>query len=171
MKLELEQFKSVVRDTVLVSIDLLLINERGEVLVGRRRHGPARDRIFVPGGRVLKGETLAAALRRVVRQETGLAVPPDQVVVQGIYDHIYADSCFEDPGISTQYVVIACRCPVNSGASIVADQQHESLHFMPIADLMSNPQVHPYTKSYFQSNAENLFLGGASGAAPSDITE
>ncbi len=171
MKLGLEQFKSVVRDTVLVSLDLLMINELGEVLVGRRRHGPARDYFFVPGGRVMKGETLASALRRVAMHETGLTVSADQVVLHGIYDHAYADSCFDDPVISTQYVVIACRCRVNSGAPIIADQQHESLQFMSIADLMANPHVHSYTKSYFQRNAENLFLGGASRVAPSDIAE
>jgi colanic acid biosynthesis protein WcaH len=171
MKLGLEQFKNVVRDTVLVSLDLILINDRGEVLVGRRRHGPARECIFVPGGRVMKGETLPAALRRVVKQETGLTVSPDGVVLHGIYDHVYPDSCFDDPAISTQYVVIACRCPVNCGAAIVADQQHESLQFMPIAELMENTQVHPYTKSYFQKDAGNLFLGTASGAAPQDIAE
>ncbi len=170
MKLGLEQFKNIVRDTVLVSLDLLLINERGEVLVGRRKHGPARDCIFVPGGRVMKGETLSAALQRVAMHETGLTVSPDDAVLHGIYDHIYADSCFDDPAISTQYVVIACRCPVKSGAPIIADQQHESLHFMSIADLMANGEVHSYTKSYFQKNAENLFLGEAFGVAL-DITE
>jgi colanic acid biosynthesis protein WcaH len=171
MKLGLENFKNVVRDTVLVSLDLIFINEQDEVLVGRRRHGPARNYIFVPGGRVMKGETLAGALRRVVKQETGLSVSPNEVVLQGIYDHMYSDSCFEDPAISTQYVVIACRCPVSSGVSITPDQQHESLDFMPIAKLMANPQVHPYTKNYFQKDAENLFLGTVSGEAPSDMVE
>jgi colanic acid biosynthesis protein WcaH len=160
MKLGLEQFKSVVRDTVLVSLDLLLINERGEVLVRRRRNGPARDYFFAPGGRVMKGETLAAALQRVAKQETGLTVSPDQVVLHGIYDHIFDDSCFEDAAISTQYVVITCRCAISSDASITADQLHESLRFVPIADLMADPQVHPYTRKYFQDHSENLFLGG-----------
>lgn len=169
MKLAFEEFKTIVRDAVLVSLDLLLINERGEVLVGRRRHGPARDYFFVPGGRVMKGETLAAALRRVAKQEAGLNVSPDQVVLHGIYDHFYEDSCFEDTAISTQYVVIACRCAINSDAPIVADEQHESLHFLPIADLMADPQVHPYTKKYFEGHAENLFLGGAPITIPADI--
>ncbi len=169
MKLALEEFKTIVRDTVLVSLDLLMINERGEVLVGRRTHEPARDYFFVPGGRVMKGETLAAALHRVAKQETGLNVSADQVVIHGIYDHVYDDNCFDDTAISTQYVVIACRCAINSNAWIVADHQHESLHFMPIADLIVDPQVHPYTKNYFCEHAENLFLSGASTITPAGI--
>lgn len=159
MKLELERFKSVVRDTVLVSLDLILINERGEVLVGRRKNGPACDYLFVPGGRVMKGEALAAALQRVAAQETGLTLSPSEVVLHGVYDHFYDDSCFEDRSISTQYVVIACLCKVDSGVSIRADQQHQSLDFLPIADLMASPLVHSYTKNYFRRDAENLFLG------------
>jgi colanic acid biosynthesis protein WcaH len=114
--------------------------------------------MFVPGGRVMKGETLTAALRRVIVQETGLTIEPEQFVLQGIYDHTYSDSCFDDPDLSTQYVVIACRCSVRSEAVIVADDQHETLHFTPIANILANPQIHPYVKNYFREHAENRFL-------------
>lgn len=160
MRLASAQFKAIVQDTVLVSLDLLFINERNEVLVGRRKHGPARNYLFVPGWRVMKGGTLAAALRRVAEQETRLSVSPDQIVLHGIYAHIYDDSCFEDTTISTQYVVITCSCAINSDAPIDLDQQHEDLHFVPIADLIADPHVHPYTQRYLQEHAENLFLSG-----------
>jgi len=160
IKLGLEQFKAVVRDTVLVSLDLLLINERGELLIGRRTHAPARGYAFVPGGRVMKGETLAIALQRIAKEETGLDLTLNQVVLHGIYDHIYDDSCFDDASISTQYVVIACRCAVSSDAQVFSDQQHESLHFMPVAEIIADPRVHPYTKMYFDEHAENLFFRG-----------
>jgi colanic acid biosynthesis protein WcaH len=163
MRLAVEQFKNVVRDTVLVALDLLLINERGEVLVGRRLNAPARNYLFVPGGRIMKGESVAAALQRVVMEEVGLNLSSDEFVLQGIYDHCYEDNCFGDPDISTQYVVIACRCRIRPGASVVADQQHESLRFVPIADLLADSQTHPYTKSYFVENASNLFLGEGGG--------
>jgi colanic acid biosynthesis protein WcaH len=160
MKLTYDDFKAIVHGTVLVSLDLLLVNERGEVLVGRRTRAPARNYLFVPGGRVMKGESLAVALQRVVKLETGLNLTVNDFVLHGIYDHIYDDSCFEDSGISTQYVVIACQCAVSSSASIVADWQHESLHFMSIADIIEDNEVHPYTKNYFHEHARNLFFRG-----------
>jgi colanic acid biosynthesis protein WcaH len=159
-RLSSEQFRNVVRDTVLVSLDLLLVNERGEVLVGQRRNAPALGCLFVPGGRVMKGETLRSALRRVAKQETGLDLELGQVELQGVYDHIYEDSCFDDSGISTQYVVIACRGFISSDTPIASDQQHESLRFVPIASLLRDPRVHPNTKAYFREHPENLFLGG-----------
>jgi colanic acid biosynthesis protein WcaH len=159
-QLSSEQFRNVVRDTVLLALDLVLINERDEVLVGCRRNAPARGWLFVPGGRVMKGETLASAFARVVKQETGLDLALDRVVLQGVYDHIYEDSAFEDSAVSTQYVAIACRGFVDSDAPIACDGQHESLEFVPIAGLLADPRVHPNTKAYFRENPENLFLGG-----------
>jgi colanic acid biosynthesis protein WcaH len=165
MKLPLEQFKAIVRDSVLVSLDVLLINEREELLVGRRMHRPAQGYLFVPGGRVLKGETLSAALGRIVLQETGLIVAPGQFVFHGIYDHVYSESCFNDADISTQYVVIACRCSISSDVNIVSDEQHKDLHFMPITKIVSDAQVHPYVKNYFCLHAENMFLGSVAEAS------
>jgi colanic acid biosynthesis protein WcaH len=159
MKLAPEQFKAIVRDTVLVSLDLLLINERGELLVGRRLHQPAQNYLFVPGGRVMKGETLGAALQRIAKQETGLDLSPEQVELHGIYDHFYAENCFGDSELSTQYIVIACRSAISAESVIIADPQHESLYFMPIADVIADPKTHQYVKNYFDDQAENRFLG------------
>jgi colanic acid biosynthesis protein WcaH len=158
MKLNLDQFKHVVDNTVLVSLDLLLINQRNQVLVGRRLHAPARGYLFVPGGRIHKGETVTEALMRIAAQETGLCLSLDQVVLHGIYDHIYTDSFFEEPAISTQYVVIACRYAVRSDVPMLADEQHENLCFMPISELLMSPEVHPYTKNYFREAPNNSFV-------------
>jgi len=44
----------------------------GNLLLIRRGHGPAAGQWSVPGGRVEHGETLAEAVTREVREETGL---------------------------------------------------------------------------------------------------
>lgn len=46
----------------------------GRLLVVERAHDPGAGRWSLPGGRVEAGETLAAAVVRELREETGLAV-------------------------------------------------------------------------------------------------
>ena len=56
----------------LISIDLLVQNEHGEYLLGLRNNRPAQGYWFVPGGRVLKNETLDGAFKRLTFEELGI---------------------------------------------------------------------------------------------------
>lgn len=52
----------------------------GRIVVVRRGQAPARGLWSLPGGRVEAGETLAEAVRREVKEETGLDVDVQQVI-------------------------------------------------------------------------------------------
>ena len=67
-----DEFAQVVRNTPLVSIDLIISNPGQCVLVGLRTNEPAKGKWFVPGGVVLKYERLADAFARIVKAEIGL---------------------------------------------------------------------------------------------------
>ena len=55
-------------------VGAVVLDDAGRLLLVRRRNAPGRGLWSVPGGRVEPGETLAAAVAREVREETGLAV-------------------------------------------------------------------------------------------------
>lgn len=59
---------------------------RGRVLLVRRGQAPLKGRWSLPGGLVEAGEELAAALRREIREETGLKVEPLEVI--GVFERI-----------------------------------------------------------------------------------
>ncbi|VEA35909.1 glycosyl transferase in colanic acid biosynthesis [Salmonella enterica subsp. enterica] len=69
MFLRQEDFAAVVRTTPLISLDFIVENGQGEILLGQRLNRPAQGYWFVPGGRVCKDETLEAAFARLTQAE------------------------------------------------------------------------------------------------------
>lgn len=153
MNLTPDDFTLVIDSTPLVSIDLIIRNADGEVLLGLRRNRPARDFWFVPGGRIRKNEALRDAVRRIARVELG--VEPQSWALQGAYDHIYDDNALERPGVNTHYVALGCRCVLPQDSCIAPDTQHAELRWWPLAALLADPQVHANTKRYFEESPVN----------------
>lgn len=118
-----ETFKSIIQHTPLISIDLIVRNEQGHVLLGKRVNAPAKGYWFVPGGRVRKNETLDDAFVRLVREELGIesGVTRADAKFLGIFEHFYDDNVFDDE-VSTHYVVLGYEVKLEIGK--VISQQH-----------------------------------------------
>ena len=57
----------------LACIDLLIVHNY-KLLVMLRKNDPAKGEWFVPGGRILKGETFDEAVYRIIHKETKLSL-------------------------------------------------------------------------------------------------
>ena len=134
----------------LVSIDLILRDPQDCVLVGWRNNAPARASWFVPGGIVRKNERLDEAFLRILKGETGLEIPRSAARLLGAYEHIYPDNRFGDPGYNTHYVVLGHELRLETRPVITPDSQHGEMRWMPVAELLSRPDVHENTKAYFR---------------------
>lgn len=146
-----EDFLHVVRHAPLVSVDLIVENPDGEVLLGLRENEPARGTWFVPGGVVRKGERLAAAVARVMRDELGVRIDPggaDGVAFLGAFEHLYDTNFAGIEGVGTHYVVLAHRVRLPRDTALTADAQHGRLRWWRWAEAVASPAVHPYTKAY-----------------------
>ena len=144
------RFVEIVRDTPLVSVDLVLLRDGREVLLGLRTNRPAQGTWFVPGGRVLKNERRLDALQRVAQRELGIAdihaLAPEFL---GPFEHFYPDCFAGDNGVSTHYVVLAHVVPVPAGYEIPGqDDQHEALRWWPLDEAEAEPAVHRFTRDY-----------------------
>jgi len=122
-----EKFLDVIDSTPLVSIDLLLEDKDGRVLLGKRMNKPAKDYWFVPGGRVRKNERLSDAIIRISMTELGIEITIDQAQLMGAFDHIYADNFAGKEGINTHYVAMGYQVKMITNLSIESDDQHSDM--------------------------------------------
>jgi len=144
-----EVFRTVIASTPLVSIDLLVRRADGRYLVGWRKNRPAARHWFVPGGRIRKMETIAAAFARLTEGELGAALPFATARLVGAYDHLYDDTVFGAEGSGTHYVVLAYRIDVPEEFEPRVDAQHERFQWMTPDEILADPDTHANTRAYF----------------------
>lgn len=148
MRLPAPIFATVVEHTPLVSIDLVVRDRAGRMLVGLRRNRPAQGTWFVPGGRIAKGETLDAAFARITHAELGRAFARRGARFLGAYDHIYPDNALGAPGFGTHYVVLAHALACDADALALPVDQHADYRWLADAELLARDDVHPNTRAY-----------------------
>jgi 8-oxo-dGTP diphosphatase len=100
-----------------------------QVLLVRRGQEPARGSWSLPGGLVELGETLEAALRREVLEETGLAVTI--LGLSAVLDRIYRDP---DGRIPYHYVLVDYACEYEAG-ELAPGSDVTAAQFVPLAEL------------------------------------
>lgn len=147
---------TVVANAPLVSIDLVVRDTNGKVLVGLRTNEPAKGTWFVPGGRIWKDETLDEAFERIARVELG---PGDwnrsTSQLMGAYTHRYPTNFAGVAGIGTHYVVLAHLVDVEHLADLPSDQ-HSSYLWLDHTDLREPPPggIHDNTAVYLRELAD-----------------
>ncbi|WP_144144740.1 GDP-mannose mannosyl hydrolase [Paraburkholderia sp. BCC1884] len=144
-------FLDVVRLTPLVAIDLIVSDAQGRVLIGHRRNRPARGTWFVPGGRILKDETLDAAFARIADAELGIAkLARSAARFEGVFEHHYTDNFAGEPDVSTHYIVLAYAITSGTTAALGRPDQHSDYLWLTPAELLTRADVHENTKAYFR---------------------
>lgn len=109
-------------DPILVGVAAVIWNEAGQVLLIRRLYPPRAGQWSLPGGKVERGETLEAALKREIREETGL-----EIAILGLAGvaEIVDDSTLGGPG--RHYVLIDYSARAISGIARAASDAGEAL--------------------------------------------
>jgi colanic acid biosynthesis protein WcaH len=149
--LSCEAFLEVVRNAPLVSIDLVVRDPQGRVLLGLRNNRPASGWWFVPGGVVRKDERLAQAFRRISQTELGNVQKFAAARFLGPFEHLYEDNFAGEPGFGTHYVVLAFELGLPADAGAFPDQQHRDYRWVTVDELGLDATIHPNTQAYATS--------------------
>ncbi len=146
--LDRKEFLKIVENTPLVSIDLIVRNDRDEVLLGKRNNAPAMGYWFVPGGRIMKSESLSQAFERIVFTELGGSFDIGSSRLIGVFEHHYADNLANDT-FGTHYIAMGMQLNIAEQLPDLPLQQHTEYQWMAVDVLLNNSQVHQNTKDYF----------------------
>ena len=96
-------------DRPLLGVGAVIVRDE-RVLVVRRLNPPLQGQWSIPGGLVETGETIKQALIREIREETGLAVEPIELIE--VFERILRDT---DSRVQYHFVVIDYLCRILSG--------------------------------------------------------
>lgn len=147
-------FEMAVTALPLVSVDWVLTDPAGDLLVGRRLNAPARGTWFTPGGRIRKGEALRSTLQRVAREELGANISLTEALMQravliGAWDHFYPDSAFS-PTVPTHYVNLPFAAALSDAevGSLRLPEGEQHAHWRWIALARAAQEVHAHVQPY-----------------------
>ena len=114
----------------MVGVGAVILNGNQVVLV-KRAHEPLKGEWSLPGGAVELGETLAEAVAREVREETGLDVSVGPVLE--IFDRVHPGT---DGRVEYHYILIDYLCMANGGELAAGSDAAEAC-WVPIDDLVT----------------------------------
>jgi ADP-ribose pyrophosphatase YjhB (NUDIX family) len=123
-------YGKLVRDCVVCCVDCLIVRRTKaggkECLLVLRSSDPVKGVWWLPGGRLLKGETFFAAAKRKAQQETGLAdVTPIQVL--GVWNTFFPTSAWDtstENGTQTVNEIVLVEVD-ETGADVKLDDTSE----------------------------------------------
>ncbi len=142
-------FEHIVRGAPLCSIDIVIRDPHGAILLGLRKNDPAKGFYFVPGGRIRKNETLADAFQRILASETSIELKFHEARFIGVFEHFYETNWKGLSGFGTHYVCLAYEVRLPARVDAVLDTQHvESVWASPVD--LEKLQIHPYTLAYLK---------------------
>ena len=87
LKLFLKTFEYVPR----LAISLVVANRNGEVLLARRAMSPKKGFWHLPGGFVLRDESLRRCTQRVVKKELGVTISSTAAKFMGVFENLHKD--------------------------------------------------------------------------------
>ena len=106
----------------------LILNDKGELLVARRKKDPAKGTLDLPGGFADIGETAEEGVIREVKEETGLCVT--QTIYLFSVNNMYRYSKLNIPTLDLFYL-----CEVKDFHNLCASDDAELCMWIPLEEI------------------------------------
>ena len=142
MFIEKSLYMDILRNMPVPTVDILFINSRNQILLGKRNNEPLMGVYYIPGGRVNKWERSLDAARRKSREELGIDIDISRLQFVWVYDDIFPNSAFAD--ISTHCIPVTYMYRLDLDEELILsiwDAQHSDLRFFSLDDLSLHEMI------------------------------
>ena len=151
MKIDDEAFTDALSILPLISIDLIVKNYQGDILLGLRNNSPAKGEWFVPGGRIKRMEKIKQAFERLTESELGFKIDINKTSLIGIFEHMYPNSAYSE-NIGVHYISIGVLIENKSlNINNLPICQHNEYKWFTLEEIQTLDTVHPRTKEFFKT--------------------
>jgi colanic acid biosynthesis protein WcaH len=117
-----KDYKKILETMPVCCVDLI-IYQNNKILLIKRNNEPEKNKFWIPGGRLLKGEKLKEAAIRLAKEETGIDVIVEKLI--GAYDYFSDKNMFSDVKTGTHTPMIVFLVKPNSNKFKVSlDSNH-----------------------------------------------
>lgn len=118
------------KDYIGVGCGAFIINDQNELLLQQRNKSPEKEYWSIPGGKVEMFETFDQAVKREVKEETGVDI--EVIELLGICDHIV-------PNEKVHWVSPAYLCKITKGEpTIMEPKKHIDMKWFSLEQLPQN---------------------------------
>lgn len=98
-----KDYRRIIEQLPIICVDAIIINDKKQYLLVRRKNEPLKGEYWVPGGRLFKNESLQDAVKRKVRQELG--IESNIIMPVGVYEDFYEKGPFNIEGYHALSIV------------------------------------------------------------------
>jgi len=150
MEISDDQLIGIIKNSPIVTINLIIKNEIGKILLGLRKNEPAKNSWFVPSGRIRKDEDLDHAFKRIIKNELCLDFDRNQARFIGIFEQKFEKNFFQKPNIGTHCIALAYEIRPKNNPEFCYNTQHHEYKWFTKSEAISNNHVHNAVFHYFE---------------------
>lgn len=142
-------YKLVFYYSPVIAIDLIILDQYNNILLGKRMKKPAQGFYYVPGGRLRKLENIDFAILRILKIETNI-----ENFIHYYFLHHYEQ--FFSSKIKRHYITLTHVVRIDpSKNNIRPDSQHDELKWFNLFQIEDSPMVHKNIIDYVHEYTKN----------------